>query len=66
MWVCACEAKLDWAKLTNEDVLLYGKTDVLLSSVYLPKSAMCSNVNRFDTAHREACCAMYDCIVGAM
>ena len=32
------KAKVDWAKLTNEDILsYYGKTDIRLSGVYLPK-----------------------------
>lgn len=64
----ACKAKLDWAKLTNEDVLsYYGKADVLLSDVYLPKGAiMCSDVNCNDISHSKDVCAMYDCIVGAV
>ena len=63
----ACKAKLDWAKLTNEDVLSYcGKTDVLLSDVYLPKGAiMCSGVYCNEISYHEARCAMCDGTVGA-
>lgn len=49
-------AKLDWAKLRNEDVLsYYGKTDIILNDVCLPKGAiMCSDVNCNEIAHRKA------------
>ena len=64
----ACKAKLDWAKLTNEDILTYyGKTDVLLSDVYLPRDAiMCSDVNCNVMSHRKDLCVMYNDIVEAM
>ena len=64
----ACKAKLDWAKLTNEDVLsYYGETNVLLSDVYLPKGAiMCSDVYCNEISHHKALCAMYAGTVGAV
>lgn len=64
----ACKAKMDWAKLTKEDVLsYYGNTDDLLSDVYLPIGAIiCADVNCNESSHCKDLCAMYDCIVGAV
>lgn len=49
----ACKAKLDWAELTNDDVLLFsGKTNVLLSDVYPPKGTiMSSDINCNEISH---------------
>lgn len=60
----ACKAKLDWAKLTNEDVLYSGKTDALLSDVYPKGTIMSSDINCSEISHHKALCAMHDCIVG--
>ncbi len=62
------KAKLEWHKLRNEDILTYyGRTDVLLADVHLPRCALtCSDVNCNDVSHHEDLCVMYDCIVAAV
>ena len=58
-------AKLDWSKLTDEDILFYyGRTEALLNNVSLPHDAvLCTDFNCSDLTHRKALCAMYDAIV---
>ena len=62
------KAKLDWSKLTYEDVMLYfGRTDGLLQDVYLPRDViLCSNVNCKDSSHCNDLCTMYNSIAEAV
>ena len=62
------KAKLDWSKLTNEDVMLYfGRTDGLFWDVYLPRDAiLCSDVNCNNISHCKDLCTMYNYIAGAV
>ena len=64
----ASNAKIQWAKLTKEEVLLYyGRTDLLLSNVHLPMGAiMCADVNCHDVFHCYELGKLYDSIVGAL
>ena len=61
----APSSKLDWSKLTKEDMHRYSLlTDSLLSDVELPRDAlMCTDMNCKDKHHAEKLCAMYDDIV---
>ena len=60
--------KLDWSKLSDEEVLLfYGRADRLLNEVFLPKDAiLCCNVNCNLSVHNMELCTMYNSIVGAL
>lgn len=60
--------KLDWSKLSGEDVLFYyGKTEALLNEVFLSYDAiLCSDFNCKDIAHHHDLCAMYDAIVRSL
>ena len=59
--------KIDWAKLSAEEVLSYtGRTDVLLSKVLLPVNAIVCHVNCKDTNHCNDLCIMYNSIVTAL
>ena len=64
----ACQVKISWNKLTQDEVFCYyGRTDVLLSEVQLPLDAvMCSDLNCNNTAHCKDLCAMYDSIVNTL
>lgn len=63
-----CKTRLDWSKLSDNDVLSYfGRTNVLFSNLHLPYDAiLCSDVNCKDNTHNKDLCTLYDCIVGAM
>ncbi len=60
--------KVDWSKITDEDLKTYsGKTDTLLDKVVLPRDAiLCSDVNCNDISHGTAFCDMYDDIVRSL
>ena len=60
-------AKIDWAKLSAEEVLsYYGRTDALLSQVQLPMEAIVCNSNCNDTNHCNVLCDMYNSIIRAL
>lgn len=52
------KAKLQWSKLTEDDLIAYCmKTDVLLSDICLPQqSILCSDVNCSDISHCRPLC----------
>ncbi|CAJ1050753.1 uncharacterized protein LOC114150994 [Xyrichtys novacula] len=58
----ANRVKVDWAKLSREDVSYYcGRTDVLLREKQLPMDAiLCSNINCDDVKHLTDLCEMYN------
>ena len=64
----ANRVKVDWAKLSKEDVLYYcGRSDVLLWKVQLPMDAIfCSDINCDDVTHCNDLCEMYNSIVSAI
>ena len=64
----ACTPRLDWSKLTSEDVLLYyGRADKLLNNISLREDAiLCTDLNCNLNAHYEGLSVMYDCIVGVL
>ena len=56
----ANRVKVDWAKLSKEDVLYYcGRSDVLLREIQLPMDAiLCPNINCDDVTHCNDLCEM--------
>ena len=64
----ANRVKVDWAKLSKEDVLFYcGRSDVLLRKVQLPMDAIfCSDINCDDVTHCNDLFEMYNSIVSAI
>ena len=64
----ANRVKVDWAKLSKEDVLYYcGRSDVLLREIQLPMDAiLCPNINCDDVTHCNDLCEMYNSIVSAI
>ena len=62
------EVKIDWDKLSNDDVLKYCfRSDEFLRKVYLPMNAICcTNVNCDDSSHGASLCDMYNNIVRAL
>ena len=61
-------AKLDWSKLSNNDVLSYfGRSNDLFNKVLLPYDAiLCADVNCKVNSHSKDLCLFYDSIVGAL
>jgi len=57
--------KLDWSKLTMEDLQkYYARTDGLLGNIALPKDAMsCRDINCKNLQHGKDLCGLYDSIV---
>lgn len=64
----ACQTNLEWAKLSQDDLMNYCmKTEVVLSNIHLPKHAIqCTDVNCNDISHCNDLCTMYECIVDAV
>ena len=60
--------KLDWAKLSKEDIDRYAaQTDSLIHNIELPRDAlMCLNMNCTDPQHVADLCNMYDNITSAL
>ena len=60
-------AKIDWTKLSAEEVLsYYGRTDELLSKVQLPMEAIVCKANCNNTNHCNDLCIMYNSIISAL
>ena len=61
----ASSSKLDWLKLSREDVAGYSlRTDRQFNNIAVPHEAlMCSDMNCKDVQHAKKLCAMYDTIV---
>jgi len=64
----AYEAKINWGKLSEGDVLKYCfNSDAALSKLQLPMTAIwCTDMNCGDTSHRNGLCDMYNDILKAL